>query len=232
MNARFRFSFSALIAGLALALFVAPVLSRADDIPAAPENLITPVHAIDPAHVPAPWADILAQLHKKGNVESTFTENRTVPFKNAPVVFTGQVRISADHGMSLHYSTPEDRTMIIDSHGILLRNASGHSRQGPSDPRAAAATTALLDVMRFNFTGLAQHFDTYAAGDEKLWFFGFEPKDDDIGHALSRLIVTGSNDQVRRIVIRKSARANIEIVIGDVKTNVTFTPEELRRYFR
>jgi outer membrane lipoprotein-sorting protein len=229
MNAFFRFRFLALLAAF---VFAGGAFSRADEIPTAPENLISPAHAIDPAHVPAPWNDILTQLQKKGNVESSFTESRTVPFKNTPVVFTGEVRISADHGMSLHYSTPEDRTMIIDEHGILLRNASGHSRQGPSDPRAAAATTALLDVMRFNFAGLAQHFDTYAAGDAKLWFFGFEPKDDEIGHALSRIIVTGSNDQVQRIVIRKSARSNIEITIGEAKTNVTFTPEELKRYFR
>jgi len=230
MNAFFRFRFSALIA--AAAILFGAALAKADTIPESPENLISPAHAIDPAHVPTPWSDILAELQKKGNVESTFTESRTVPFKNVPVVFTGEVRISADRGMSLHYSTPEDRTLIIDTHGILLRNASGHSRQGPSDPRAAAATTALLDVMRFNFNGLAQHFDTYAAGNAKLWFFGFEPKDDDIGRTLSRLIVTGSGDQVRRIVMRKSARSNIEIIVGDVKTNVTFTPEELKRYFR
>ncbi len=200
--------------------------------PAPPEDLISPAHAIDPANVPAPWTEILAKLQKKGNIHSTFTENRYLPFKKIPVVFTGELRLSAEHGLSLHYSTPEDRRMTIDSHGVLLRDAAGHTREAPPDPRALAATTALLDVMRFDFSALAQHFRTYAAGDAQTWYFGFEPKDDDVGHALSRLIVSGQNDEVRRIVIRKSALASVEIVIGEVKAGVTFTPEELQRFFR
>ena len=223
------FRFSAIAAFFTLAV---AAMSGGEPLAEPPENLIAPAHAIDPVHVPAPWSDILAQLQKEGNIYSTFTENRFLPFKKAPVVFTGEIRLSAEHGLSLHYLTPEDRRMIVDSQGVLLRDAAGHTRQGSSDPHALAATTALLDVMRFDFKSLALHFNTYAAGDTKLWFFGFEPKDDDIGRALSQLTVTGENDQVRRIGIRKSARSSIEIVVGETKTGVTFTPDELHRYFR
>ncbi len=226
------FSLLRLLFTFAAVAFSTAIFARADALSVPPENLISPAHAIDPEHVPAPWNDILARLQKKGNVEASFTENRYVPFKTVPNVFTGEIRLSTEHGLSLHYRAPEDRRMIMDSQGMLMRDGAGHSRQAPTDPHALAATTALLDVMRFNFTALAQHFQTYAAGDATTWFFGFEPKNDDIGHALSRLIVTGKNDEVRRIVIRKSAHARVEIIVGEVKSGVTFTPEELQRYFR
>jgi len=226
----FRFlRFFALSTALAVAVVT---VCHGEPLPQPPDNLIAPAHEIDPVRVPEPWSDILARLQKEGNIYSTFTENRSLPFKKAPVVFTGEIRLSAQHGLSLHYLTPEDRRMIVDNQGVLLRDAAGHTRQGSSDPHALAATTALLDVMRFDFKALALHFNTYAAGDAKIWFFGFEPKDDDISRTLSRLTVMGENDQVRRITIRKSARSSIEIIVGETKTNVTFTPDELHRYFR
>ena len=119
--------------------------------------------------------------------------------------------------------------MIVDAQGILGRLASGRSREIASDPRATGATGALLHVMRFDLAELAKQFDTFAAGDAAHWHFGFEPKDETLAKTLSRLVVTGENDRVRRIVMRKGA---VEILIHETREHVTFTPEELQRYFR
>jgi len=218
-----------LIALFALAAKAAP---EAASIPAPPEDLVAPAHQIDPAHPGAPWEGLLKALQSKGNIAAAFTENRYFPFKKIPVVLTGEIRLSPEHGLSLHYLTPDDRLMIVDNHGVLFRLPSGRSREGPSDPRALVATDALVHVMRFDLAELSKQFATYAAGDASRWYFAFDPKDETLSHTLSRLIVTGEGGLVRRIQLRKSAIQSVEILIGETRENVTFTPEELKRFFR
>lgn len=197
-----------------------------------PEDLVAPNHLLDPVHPAPPWNSLLQKLQSKGNISATFTENRYFPFKKIPVVFTGEIRLSREKGLSLHYLTPDDRLMIIDEHGVLMRNASGRSKEGPSDPRALAATGALVHVMRFDLDELSKQFSSYAAGDANQWYFAFDPKDEALAHTLTRLIVSGEDDKVRRIQMRKSAIQSVEILIGETRENVTFTPEELKRFFR
>lgn len=211
----------------AFAFFCA--LTSSAEVPEAPADLISPAHRLDPDHPAAPFDALLKALQGKGNIFATFTENRYLPLKKIPVVFTGEIRLSRDRGLSLHYLTPENKTMIVDEKGILGRLSSGRSREMASDPRATGATGALLNVMRFDLAELSKQFDVYAAGDASTWHFGFEPKDEALAKTLSRLVVTGEKDQVRRIVMRKGA---VEILIGEVRDHVTFTPDELKQFFR
>lgn len=214
------------------ALAAAPVGQAAAGEPSlapAPKDLVTPAHAMDPTKPAAPFDGLLKRLQQKGNIAATFTENRYLPLKKIPVVFTGEIRLSRERGLSLHYLTPQDQMMIVDERGVLGRNAVGKSREIASDPRAAGATTALLHVMRFDLDELSKQFSTYAEGDLSQWHFGFEPKNEALAKSLSRLVVTGEHDQVRRIVMRGGA---VEILIHDVRENVTFTPDEVQRFFR
>jgi len=234
------FSFSALrrktaafVCGLTLAgaaLTAAP--SSGNALLNPPENLLTSAHQIDPTHLNPPWDGLIAALQKKGNISAHFTENRYLPLKKVPVVFTGEIRLSAEHGLSLHYLTPENRLMVVDTRGVFMRNEAGRTRELPADPNALAATGALLDVMRFDLGALSQHFSLYAAGDADTWFFGFEPRDDSVSKTLSRLVVTGKKDHVQRILMRKSAMQSIEILVADERSQVEFTADELKRFFR
>ena len=153
---------------------------------------ISPAHAADIAELIAPanrivvgendahWKTLATALAANGNVAAPFTENRFLPFKKIPVVFTGDMRLSPERGLSLAYAKPENQLMIVDARGVLLRDGRGRSRELPSDARAQAATTALLHVMRFDLPELQ----------------------------------------------------GIEILIGDVRTHVEFTPDELQKFFR
>lgn len=222
----------ALSVAVALLLCLAGAATRAA-VPYAPDDIVSPARRIDAEKLPPPWSDLVKELQGKGSLFATFTENRYLPFKKVPVVFTGELRLSPDHGLSLHYTAPETRTMIVDTQGVVLRDeASGRSREVPADPRALAATSALLQVMRFDFSALARSFSTYAAGDRELWHLAFEPKDEALSRNLSRIVVDGERDQVRRIQLRKSSLQSIEILIGDVREGATFSAEEMKRFFR
>ena len=198
----------------------------------APENLISEQHRLTLEQPGATWEPLLKRLQSKKDIYARFTENRFLPFKKIPQVFTGEIRLSRERGMSLRYLTPEERTLVVDEKGVLAKDRTGRVRELPADARAMAATTALLHVMRFDLSALSQQFDVYAAGDAATWHFAFEPKDEALAKTLARLVVTGEQDQVRRIVMRRSALQSVEILIRDVLDGVNFTADEVQRHFR
>jgi outer membrane lipoprotein-sorting protein len=200
-------------------------------LPPAPESLVSEAQRLqDP---PAePWRGLLETLRAKENIQATFTENRFLPFKKVPVVFTGELRLSREKGLSLHYLSPQERTMVVDDAGVFMRDGSGRTREMPADARALAATSALLHVMRFDLAALEPHFAVYAEGSRDLWHFAFDPRDGALEKTLSQLVVTGQDTEVRRIVMRKSAMQGLEILIGEVQAGVTWSPDDLKRYFR
>jgi hypothetical protein len=197
-----------------------------------PAELVTPANKITVGENDAPWKQLAAALAANGNVTAPFTENRLLPFKKIPVVFTGDMRLSPERGLSLAYTKPENQLMIVDSRGVLLRDGRGRQRELPNEPRAQAATTALLHVMRFDFVELSKNFDLYGQRTGDDWQLIFDPRPGELASVLSRLIVTGHGAQVKKLEMRKSALQGMEILIGDVRTQVTFTPEETQKFFR
>ena len=217
-----------MILRLIFGLFLLLGIVRAAD----PADLITPANKITVGENDASWRELATALAANGNVAAPFTENRYLPFKKIPVVFTGDMRLSPDRGLSLAYTKPENQLMIVDSKGVLLRDGRGRQRELPNDPRAQAATTALLHVMRFDLPELAKNFDLYGQRTGDDWHLVFDPRPGELASVLSRLIVTGHRAQVKKLEMRKSALQGIEILIGDVRTHVDFTPEEIQKSFR
>lgn len=213
-----------------LALVLLP--SAWSALPYPPDDLVSTAHALDPVAPPGPWSELISDLQAKGNIHAEFTERRYLPFKKIPVVFRGEIRLSKDRGLSLRYISPEERTLVVDTDGVLMRDASNRTRELPADANALAATTALLHVMRFDLAPLSRQFSVYAAGGTQVWHFAFDPKGEAVSRTLSRILVTGEKEQVRRIIMRRSALLRVEIDIGDTQENVTFTPEEIARHFR
>jgi hypothetical protein len=203
-----------------------PVSLPADHALLAPENKIVA------GQNDAAWTALAAGLRTNGDVVAPFTENRFLPFKKIPVVFTGEMRLSPERGLSLHYTSPEDRLMIVDARGVLLRDDRGRQRELPNDPRARAATTALLHVMSFDLRELAKSFEVYGRRDGESWQLVFEPKPGPLAGVLHRLIVTGRDAQVKKLEMRKNALQGVEILIGDVRTHAAFSPEETKKFFR
>ena len=195
-------------------------------------ELISPANKITLGQNDAPWTALTAALQAQGNVAAPFTEHRYLPFKKISVVFSGDMRLSAERGLSLHYTSPEDRLMIVDAKGVLLRDDRGRSRELPADPRAQGATSAMLHVMRFDFPALAKDFDLYGRREGDTWQLAFEPRDPEFARTVSRIIVSGTDAEVRKLEMRKSALQRIEILVGQVRTHVEFSASDQKNFFR
>jgi hypothetical protein len=177
------------------------------------------------------WRRLAGELRSEAAVTAGFTEFRWFAFKNTPTVLKGEVRVSADRGLSLHYLEPEEQTVIIDQQGGLLRSATG-DRAMPSDPRADAANFALLHLLRLDLALLSESFELYGRNADSGWILALVPRDAELRRSLGTIAVDGKGSAIIRIELRRSATQRVEITMTAPRTAGSFSPDELRRYFR
>ncbi len=221
---RHRRQWRAAVAALALLLWCAARVPAAE-----PDPLVNPELRLAPA-APA-WADLVAAFARQPDTTADFTERRQFPFKKDPVELAGVVRVSAARGLSLHYTAPEVRTVILDDHGMLLRSPAGQ-KTPPADPRATAANEALRHILRFEFSALEQDFELYGRREGPDWTLALVPRTDTLRRSIGRITVAGEATAIRRIELRRTAKQVIEINIAPPRPAAVFTTEELRTYFR
>jgi hypothetical protein len=194
-----------------------------------PAPLIAAANRLTP-EAPA-WRDLAHQFSQQPDTVADFEERRVFPFRNDAVVLKGEVRVSRVHGLSLHYTAPEERTVILDERGMLLRDGTG-TRAAPPDPRATAANEALLQVLQFDFAKLATKFELYGRREGEVWSLGLVPRDEAVRKAIGDIHVGGEGATVRRIELRRSARQHIDILIEAPRARAGFSADDLHRYFR
>ena len=125
-----------LIGGLPLLILGAKGEECSCGVAAQGADLTQPGPLLLPDQDDGEWRELLKSLASKGSVFATFTEHRWFSFRHDPVVLTGEMRMSAENGLSLRYLKPEEKMMIVDEKGMVLRNARGRSRLMKSDPRS------------------------------------------------------------------------------------------------
>ena len=197
-----------------------------------PADLVSPAYRVTPGENDAAWLPLIADLKAKPPLKAVFTENRYFPFRKGPVKVTGEIRLDPVRGLSLHYLAPENRLMVVDASGGFAADEKGRRRELPDDPRAQAATRALLNVLRFDLPELAKSFAIYAARDGTAWRFTFVPNPGPLADVLHPISVSGDNALVTVIEMRKTASQRVEILIGETHTGVTFDATELKQFFR
>ncbi|HLP00963.1 MAG TPA: outer membrane lipoprotein carrier protein LolA [Opitutaceae bacterium] len=207
-----------------LLLLLAPALRA--EIPSAPGPELV-IGENDAA-----WRPLFDALAAQGAVYSSFTEHRWFSVRKEPVVLHGELRHSAERGLSLRYVKPEEQVLVVDAQGLLMRNAQGRTRTMAADPRAPRIDAALLPVLRFDLPALLKLFSLRAARDGDDWRLDFTPRTPELARTLSTLTVEGSGEAVRRLEFRRSAKQRVEVLIGETRTGVTFSADEVKRFFR
>ena len=207
------------------------VLAAGAPLAGSPVVLSPDTLLADPAGDPA-WRDLFGRLSPDKNRVASFAERRTFPFRKTPVTLTGEIRLSAEHGLSLTYLGEKPHTIVVDREGVLLRDARGRTRTAPSDRRADTATSALFDILRFDLPALARDFVIHGLRDGDAWALGFVPRDSGNAELLGSIVVHGEGPRLERIAMIKSDTQRIDIEIGETRDDVVFSAEELRRYFR
>jgi glycosyltransferase involved in cell wall biosynthesis len=208
----------------ALALLLAAGLAAR---PAGAAALANPDPAISAAD--ARWAPILHQLELPGNRQSHFEERRYFPFRTGPVVLSGTVRISPAHGLSLEYRQPDYRVVIVDGDGLLMRDSQGRDRPVPNDPHMAQAMGAFVSILSFDPKRIEEHYILHGSQAGPDWRISLVPRQTG---DWSAIVLTGNADGLAGIELVRSQSLRITIALSAPRSDVTFTPADLTRYFR
>lgn len=178
------------------------------------------------------WGWLFSALAAKGATYSTFTENRYFATRKDPVVLQGEMRLVPARGLSLRYTAPEETLTVIDAGGLLLRDSKGRTRRIQAGTREAGLVTALLPVMRFDEENIFKQFTVFAARDGGDWRFDFVPLNEKLAEALGAIVVTGAGTEINKLAFNTSPKLRVEVLVGETKTGVTFTDDDLQKYFR
>lgn len=178
------------------------------------------------------WRELLSRFGPEKARQSAFEERRYFPFHRDPIVLTGEIRLDPVRGLSLRYLSPEPRVLIADAKGLLMRDAAGRDTRLPDDSRAQAATAALAEVLRFDLAGLEKSFSLRGRQNGDAWTLSFEARDPGLASSLGTLVLSGDRSRLRRIEMTRSPGQRIEILVGETREGVVFTPGEIARFFR
>lgn len=211
-----------------VAVFIA--FAAASPLPAAGEDAL--VAAENRLAITTPgWAELFASLANKKDTIADFTERRVFAFRKEATELAGEVRVSGPHGISLNYTEPEKRMVVLDDDGVLVRDATGEKALS-SKRRDTAANAVLLDVLRFDFVALEESFEIFGRTESGAWELALVPRTNAIRRSVGQITVAGEGSAIRRIELRRSVKSFIEITINPPRDAPPFTPEELGTYFR
>lgn len=185
---------------------------------------------LDPADLPPEWRTLIDVLREPETLRATFEERRLLGFRSEPIVLQGTLRLIRNDALSLHYSEPEDRTVIVDATGVLLRDGRGRSRAAPAE--AAASVQPLLRALHFDLAALTAAFTVHGWRDGEEWKLAIKPRETDRDSSVGAIEIGGTGKAVETIYLAPSSRRRISIRLLTIDRDVSFTPEELRRFFR
>lgn len=219
-----------LISPLLLTLLLAgpPALHAAEE----PGDLVLPENRLQLENIDPAWSALIEGLRAQPPLYSEFEERRYFPFRRDFTGLSGEIRVDPARGLSIHYLSPEESLMVVDAQGGFIVEGNGKRQDLPEDPRAQAGSAALLHVLQFDLESLAADFQIYGQLTDAGWRLAFVPASDALARALQPITVSGTDRQVERIEIGRTSNQRVEIIVGETRTGVEFTDEEISRYFR
>lgn len=188
---------------------------------------------LDPACLPADWMTLFEGLRSHHPLRADFLETRKLPFRRAPIVFAGTLRLDDSGGLSLHYPEADGSPVtVIDAAGMATRSRDGPWRSLPDRRSIRAVHGAIAALLTLDFERLHADFDLSGVLEDGNWIVHLSPKPGSDTGRLKELSIRGSRNRVTHIHIGLGGDLGILIEILREELVACFEPEENARYFR
>jgi outer membrane lipoprotein-sorting protein len=175
------------------------------------------------------WVERFDQLRASPAWQASFTERRHFGFRAQPVVLEGDMRLSRQHGLSLQYRQPDDHLVVVDDHGILVRDARGRTRRAPAE--ASAAVEHLLPILRLDLETLRRSFELSGEQTPDGWTLHLQPRTATAGSP-GPVRIQGRGGMIESLTLQPTPRRRVEITLSQAQPRDGFTDDDIRRYFR
>jgi hypothetical protein len=122
--------------------------------------------------------------------------------------------------------------VIVDERGVLIRIPDQPDFAAPGGDRLQAISAILVEVIAFDLARIARDFTVDATRRAREWRLVLTPRLPLLASQFHSIVVSGTDTQLTRIVLTRSARQRIEILVQATRAGVAFSPATLARYFR
>jgi outer membrane lipoprotein-sorting protein len=137
-------------------------------------------------------ARIAGQLAKNRSVRAHFRQTRTLAALSAPLVSTGTLVLSREHGVIWHTDTPYQVTYVIGDVSVTKIDASGHrSTTSASRGGMAQVSRMMRAILSGDLSALYSQFDVAADGTESRWRLLLTPNQPQLAQFVKALRMDG-----------------------------------------
>lgn len=150
------------------------------------------------------WAfgvdDLMGLLGRAKHGEAQFTEQRFVQGLDGPLDSAGVLNFTPPDRLERRTLTPRPESMRVDGNVMVLTRG-GRTRTVTLDsmPEVLGMVEALRGTLSGNAPQLQRYFRTQLSGDAKAWSLQLQPIDSALAAQLTRLRISGTQDQVRQV---------------------------------
>ena len=145
------------------------------------------------------------------NISSTpekfvfFTETRTAEFLETPLISYGSLEFKAPNTLIKHLTHPEKSEQRIEGDVLSINQSENikHTVSLKAHPELAIGINAIRWVLSGNLNALNKNFYVTFKNNEHKWWIILVPNDSEALKFIASILVTGSDDEITQIDLKK-----------------------------
>jgi outer membrane lipoprotein-sorting protein len=162
--------------------------------------------------------DLMRELASVPRARARFTETKHVALLKAPLTLTGTLSYERPDRLEKHVLAPYDERIAIAGTQVTVDNNTRGRTQNvsvASNPTLLALVESLRATLAGDLAALERHFEVTLERKAGQWTIALVPREPGTLALITRISLTGSGTQLRRIDIEEAGGDRSEMSIQD-----------------
>jgi outer membrane lipoprotein-sorting protein len=162
--------------------------------------------------------DLMRELASVPRARARFTETKHVALLKAPLTLTGTLSYERPDRLEKHVLAPYDERIAIAGTQVTVDNNTRGRTQNvsvASNPTLLALVESLRATLAGDLAALERHFEVTLERKADQWTIALVPREPGTLALITRISLTGSGNQLRRIDIDEAGGDRSEMSIQD-----------------
>ena len=141
----------------------------------------------------------MAQVH---SATASFTERRTAPVLNAPLLSQGTLTYAAPDYMRKTTATPVPEDFVFDHGRITMTGGADgatHHFALTDDPRIGGLVEGIRATLAGDLPALEHYYTLSLGGDAADWQLRLQPRNPALQHFVQSIVIRGQQDRIASI---------------------------------
>jgi len=152
---------------------------------------------------------------------ATFTERKTLPMLNAPLVETGTLSYAAPDWMEKITAGPAPERFVLNGQKVTLTGGADgvHVFSLNDDPRIGGLAGGILATLSGDLPALEQVYAVRFSGGPAAWQLLLRPRDAGLARFISWLCISGSFNRIAAIDTASGDGGHSEMIVAETASN-------------